>query len=117
MALICIGCSFGHLSNALTLYGEAMKFERTGDLKMRDLHLTRFMGEIRQAEEQNPFDEQRKQIRELRKRVESAVASNQPLPDIVDELGRKGVEILESLRAHPELCPTCKLSAPEVEHV
>ncbi len=116
---MCVGCSAGHASDALILYGEAVKFERARDHKMRDLHLAKFFGQIREAEEQNPFPETREQIRGIRKTVESTVASNSPLPDIADKLTAKAAEIIGQLREHPELCRSCSLpkTVPEVEHV
>jgi uncharacterized membrane protein YccC len=118
MAITCLGCSLGHITNAATLYGEALKFERLGDAKMRDLHLAKALGEVRQAEEQHPFEETRQQIRGIRKRIEAAVAANLRLPDLTAELNSKAAEILQQLREHPELCPTCQrvMAEDEIDH-
>lgn len=114
MPFECIGCALGHLANARTLYDEARKFYGAGDRKLGDLHLLRFFGEIRQAEEQSPFPELRARIREVRKEVEAAVAGGLPLPDLSSRMEELGVEALGLLREHPELCPTCR--RPEVVH-
>jgi hypothetical protein len=103
------------MSNAITLYGEALKYDRLGDAKMRDLHLAKALGEIRQAEEQNPFEETRQQIRGIRKRIEASVSASLPLPDVTAELTSKAAEILQQLREHPELCPTCQRAVAEGE--
>lgn len=115
MAIECIGCSLGHLSNARILLEEARKFERS-DHELSDKHLVKALGEIRQGEEQHPDPKQREQVREIRKRIEASIAQKLPIPDVSGELEHKALRALNILRERPELCPTCKIGR-EIEHV
>jgi len=76
---------------------------------MMYLHLAKAIGSIREAEEQSTSEEHTNQLREIRKRIESAVASKQPIPAVEDELLHKAAHMLEELSEHPELCPSCSL--------
>lgn len=113
MAITCIGCSLGHLTNARTLLAEARKFYSTGQVDLADKHLVKALGELRQAEEQHPYAEDREQIRGIRKRIEAAIATKSPLPDVDAELEHKSIKALHTLSEHPELCPTCQIAVGE----
>lgn len=112
--LKCQGCALGHLTNARTLYGEVLKFDRLGNRDLRDRHLIAFLGEIRQAEEQAVVGGEK--IREIRKQVESAIAFGRELPDITADLETIGLEMLRALEGNPTLCPTC-VRPEDLEHL
>jgi len=109
MPIRCLGCSLGHLTNFHTLIEEARKFERSGDGRMRDLHLAKALGEIRQSEEQCPIPDIRTQLRDIRKTIEASIAVAGPIPDVSEEVLEKSVRMIEVLRGRPELCPTCRV--------
>ena len=113
---LCSGCELGHVADALILIQEARKFERESDRKMADRHLLAAMGSLKEAEAQAPTDEHKARIREVRKLMEGAIASGQPIPDVAPELEQVGLETLDLLRKHPELCPTCRVERG-IEHV
>lgn len=110
-----MGCELKHLASSLVLLEEARGYEQRGEHGLRDKHLFEALGNLMQAEAQAPLEEHQKQIREVRKRIESAMASGGSIPNLGPELERKGTETLELLRKSPELCPTCQLG--EIEHV
>jgi len=109
MVLKCLGCAIMHIADAAVLVDEARKFERLGDRRMADLHLAKALGQLREGEEHVPQEKLATRLREIRKQIESSIASGQPIPNVSEELHREVATMIEILRGRPELCPTCRV--------
>lgn len=82
------------------------------------VHLNEAMGNLRQAEEQQPDPKIKGEIREVRKNMETDIAGGsfkEFKVDAVEAVQHLGVVALKYLSEHPEKCTTCQASSAQAE--